>query len=158
MGLCYLPDIGAARLLQNASKYPENQCIQIFSRMWDVVLFAAYILAIFIDCVIFVAFLVIPFAVAFLVTGFCMLGATCFSTPIDVMEKLSVGWGKATTWYVNLFRPAEPFYSDFGIECLLDISKMKRLPGTGIGITPSSSSDPAEAQQPLLEDPISNAA
>ena len=158
MGLCYLPDIGAARLLQHASKHPENQCIQIFSRMWDVVLFTAYILAIFMDCVIFVAFLVAPFAVAFLALGFFMLAATCSSIPIEAMEKLSVGWGKASTWYVNLFRPAEPFYSDWGVQCLLDITKMKRLPGTGIG-GPSSSSAAAEAQHPLLaDDPVSNAA
>mmetsp|Transcript_37000 Transcript_37000/g.104453 ORF Transcript_37000/g.104453 Transcript_37000/m.104453 type:complete len:153 (+) Transcript_37000:386-844(+) len=148
MGLCYLFDVGAAKLRQNAQRRPENNCIQVFSRMWDVILFALYMLGIFMDILIFILFLLIPFTVAFLFTGLFILGATCCTIPIEAMHLLSTGWMLATKWYINLFRPSEPVFGDWGIDCLLQLTKMKRLPGTA-GEASNEAAEPllAEATQ-----------
>jgi hypothetical protein len=100
--------------------------------MWDVVLFCFYLLGIGLDIIVFLAFLALPFLVAFLTAGLGMLAAVCCDWPVDVMQYLVDGWVAATSWYANLWRPSEPVFGDWGIDCLLHVSKIQRPPGSSI--------------------------
>uniref|UniRef100_A0A061QUY0 Uncharacterized protein n=1 Tax=Tetraselmis sp. GSL018 TaxID=582737 RepID=A0A061QUY0_9CHLO len=146
MGICYAFDRGASRLRAHAALRRDNSCVQVFARMWDVVLFALYVAGILLDVIVFVLLLLLPFTVVFLLAGLAILGATCCRLPIDIMHWLSEGWREATRWYVNLLRPEEPEFADWGLECLLRIANMRRLPGAAL----PPIAQPNDAESPLL--------